>query len=237
MSNAMMIQMHGVTKRFGRFLALSGIDLQLQQGHCLGILGPNGAGKTTLLKILGTMLRPSTGTVSIAGYDAIQEPEKIRPFLGVLSHRTFLYGHLTGLENLQFYGRLFGVPKLVERIYEVLNDVALEAHARQLVRTYSRGMQQRLAIARTLLHQPRLLLLDEPYTGLDRRATSLLQKLLQHALSQRCTIVLSTHDFPRLFELCHEVAIQCQGKIVSRRTMVGLDLHALEQLYLTHVDS
>jgi heme exporter protein A len=237
MSDEMMIQMQGVTKRFGRFLALRGIDLQLQNGHCLAIIGPNGAGKTTLLKILATLVRPSTGTFSIAGYNAIQEIDKIRPLLGVLSHRTFLYGHLTGLENLQFYGRLFGVPKLVERIHAVLGDVALEAHARQLVRTYSRGMQQRLAIARTLLHQPRLLLLDEPYTGLDQRAISLLQRLLHQALSHECTIVLSTHDFPRVLELCHEVAVQHQGKIVCHQTTTGLNLYALEQLYLDHVDA
>ena len=171
-----MVRLGGVIKRFGAMTALRGIDLELQRGHCLGIFGPNGAGKTTLLRILATLVRPSAGTVCIAGYDAVKEAEKVRPLLGVLSHRTFLYSHLTASENLRFYGRMFGIQKLSERIAEVLQVVDLEAHAHQLVRTYSRGMQQRLAIARTILHYPKLLLLDEPYTGLDQHAASRLAR-------------------------------------------------------------
>ena len=193
MSTDVMVQMKGVTKRYGMVAALRGVDLQLERGRCLGLFGPNGAGKTTLLKIVATLTRPSTGTVSIAGHDAVREAERIRPLLGVLSHRTFLYGHLTAFENLQFYGRMFGVKPLVERIYEVLQAVGLEPHARQIVRTYSRGMQQRLAIARVILHHPLLLLLDEPYTGLDQLAAAQLQELLKQLREAERTIIMSTH--------------------------------------------
>jgi len=230
-----MVHLAGVIKRFGPMTALRGIELELQRGRCLGIFGPNGAGKTTLLKILATLIRPSAGRVCIAGHDAVQEAEKVRPLLGVLSHRTFLYGYLTAEENLRFYGRLFGVQRLSERISEVLHVVGLEDHAQQLVRTYSRGMQQRLAIARTILHHPTLLLLDEPYTGLDQQATNRLQALLLQLLSESCTIVMSTHDLHRGLDVCDDIAIQCRGRIVYREPASGMDVHGLEQLYSAYV--
>ena len=230
-----MVHMQGITKRFGKVLALRGIDLQLERGRCLGIFGPNGAGKTTLLKIVATLIRPSTGVLSIAGHDAVREASKIRPLLGVLSHRTFLYGHLTAWENLQFYGRMFGVKPLAERIHEVLQTVGLEAHAKQFVRTYSRGMQQRLAIARTILHHPHLLLLDEPYTGLDQHAIAHVQKLLQHLRAAERTIILSTHNLQRGLELCDDIALQHRGKIMYRSPASELDLRRLEQLYNDHI--
>lgn len=227
--------MKGVTKRYGMVAALRGIDLQLERGRCLGLFGPNGAGKTTLLKVVATLTRPSTGTVSIAGHDAVREAERIRPLLGVLSHRTFLYGHLTAFENLQFYGRMFGVKPLVERVYEVLQAVGLEPHARQMVRTYSRGMQQRLAIARAILHHPLLLLFDEPYTGLDQLAAAHLQELLKQLREAERTIIMSTHNLQRGLELCDDIAIQYQGKIMYRCPAAGLDIRAFEQLYIQHV--
>jgi heme ABC exporter ATP-binding subunit CcmA len=229
-----MVHMEGVTKRFGKVFALRGIDLQLGRGRFLGVFGPNGAGKTTLLKVLATLLRPSTGTITIAGYDIVQEADKVRSMLGVLVHRTFLYGQLTASENLQFYGRMFGVKKLPERILEVLQIVGLETHARQLVRTYSRGMQQRLAIARAILHQPALLLLDEPYTGLDQHASTHLQELLRQLHVAECTIIMSTHDVHRGLELYDDIAIQCRGKIAYYGSTAGIDLHAFEQLYAEH---
>lgn len=230
-----MVHLGGVTKRFGTMTALRGIDLELQRGRFLGIFGPNGAGKTTLLKILATLIRPSSGTICIAGYDAVREAEKVRPLLGVLSHHTFLYSHLTAWENLQFYGRMFGIQKLPERIAEVLQVVDLEAHAHQLVRTYSRGMQQRLAIARTILHYPKILLLDEPFTGLDQDATSRLQGLLLQLRSESCTIVMSTHDLHRGIDLCDEIALQCRGKIVYSGPSLGINEQKLEQLYSIYV--
>jgi heme exporter protein A len=234
-STTIMVHLDGVIKRFGPRTALRGIDLKLKRGSCLGIFGPNGAGKTTLLKILATLTRPSAGIVCIAGYDAVKEAEKVRPLLGVLSHRTFLYGHLTACENLQFYGRMFGIRQLAERITEVLQVVDLIAHAHQLVRTFSRGMQQRLAIARAILHYPTLLLLDEPYTGLDRHAVNCLQELILHLRSEACTIIMSTHDLHRGLDLYDEIAIQCRGKMVYNGPSLGINARGFEQLYSTYV--
>lgn len=235
MRTEVMVHVEGVTKRFGKVLALRGIDLQLGYGRFLGIFGPNGAGKTTLLKILATLTHPSTGTVSIAGHDIVREADKVRPLLGVVSHQTFLYGHLTAFENLQFYGRMFGVKKLPERILEVLQAVGLERDARQVVRTYSRGMQQRLAIARAILHSPALLLLDEPYTSLDQHAAARLQDLLRQLRAATHTIIMSTHDLQRGLELCDDIALQCDGKIVYYGSAWGVDIRAFEQLYVKHV--
>lgn len=231
-----MVQMVGVTKRYGKIMALRGIDLQLARGRCLGVFGPNGAGKTTLLRMLSTLGRPSSGTIVVAGYDVIREAEKVRPLLGVLSHRTFLYGHLSGFENLQFYGRMFGVKSLADRVHEVLEAVRLGQYARQLVRTYSRGMQQRLAIARAILHHPPLLLLDEPYTGLDQQAAQHVQCLLKKLLSSKHTIIVSTHNLQRGLELCDEIAIQSEGRIVHQTSTSGLDVYAFERLYADHVE-
>jgi len=231
-----MVDLKGVIKHFGTITALRGIDVELKRGCCLGIFGPNGAGKTTLLRILATLTQPSAGTVRIAGYDAVKEAEKVRPLLGVLSHRTFLYGHLTAYENLQFYGRMFGLKSLAERIAEVLNTVDLVAYEHQLVRTYSRGMQQRLAIARAILHYPMLLLLDEPYTGLDKHAASRLHDLIVQLQAESCTIIMSTHDLHRGLDLCDEVAIQCRGKIVYRGLALGIDVQEFEQLYSAYVE-
>lgn len=234
-STDMMVHMAGVTKRFGTFAALRGIDLEVRRGNCLGLLGPNGAGKTTLLRILATLTRPSSGTVRIAGHDAMRYASRVRPLLGVLSHRTFLYGHLTAWENLHFYGRMFGITQLPKRIEEVLHLIGLEVQSRQLVRTYSRGMQQRLAIARTILHAPVLLLLDEPYTGLDQQAIARLQAMLLQLRSQGCTIIMSTHDLHRTLTLCDDIAIQRRGKIVCISQASELDAQGLEKIYGAHV--
>lgn len=231
----MMVRLAGVVKRFGTMTALRGIDLELARGQCLSLFGPNGAGKTTLLRILATLTRPSAGTVQIAGYDAVRDAAKVRPLLGVLTHRTFLYGHLTAYENLHFYGRLFGLVHLAERIAEVLHSVDLTDRAQHLVRTYSRGMQQRLAIARAILHQPTLLLLDEPYTGLDLHAADRLYDLLQQLRAQDCTMVMSTHDVQRGLACCDTVAIQCRGRLVYQGAAATVQADDFASLYHTHV--
>ncbi len=236
MSAETMVRLEGVTKRFAHVWALRGIDLELRGGRCLGIFGANGAGKTTLLNILATLTRPSAGQVTIAGYDAVREAEKIRPRLGVLGHRTYLYSDLTARENLQFYGRLFGVPDSPRRGRELLHSVGLDPDSQQRVRTFSRGMQQRLAIARVLLHAPDLLLLDEPYTGLDQHAVGRLQSLLDDLQAAGKTIILSTHDLARGLSVCDEILIQNRGKMVYHHDSASdLDIAGFEQLYAAHV--
>jgi heme ABC exporter ATP-binding subunit CcmA len=236
MSGEMMVRLQGVTKRFAHVWALRGIDLEIRRGRCLGIFGANGAGKTTLLNILATLARPSSGQVTIAGYDAVREADKIRPLLGVLGHRTYLYGDLTASENLQFYGRLFGVPNAHQRSQEWLHRVGLDPDSRQRVRTFSRGMQQRLAIARVLLHEPELLLLDEPYTGLDQNAVGRLQHLLDDLQAAERTIILSTHDLARGLAVCDEILIQSRGKVVYYEAAASdLDITGFEQLYAAHI--
>ena len=236
MSGDIMVRLQGVTKRFAHVWALRGIDLELQRGRCLGIFGANGAGKTTLLNILATLTRPSSGQVTIAGYDAVADAQKIRPLLGVLGHRTYLYGDLTASENLQFYGRLFGLANAYQRSRELLLSVGLDPKSQQRVRTFSRGMQQRLAIARVLLHEPELLLLDEPYTGLDQHAVGRFQSLVDDLQAAKRTIILSTHDLPRGLAVCDEVLIQSRGKIVYYHAAASdLDIAGFEQLYATHI--
>jgi heme ABC exporter ATP-binding subunit CcmA len=236
MSSEMMVRLQGVTKRYAHIWALRGIDLELRRGRCLGIFGANGAGKTTLLHILATLTRPSSGQVMIAGYDAMREAEKIRPLLGVLGHRTYLYGDLTARENLQFYGRLFGVPNRHRRCEDMLHAVGLDSGSTQRVRTFSRGMQQRLAIARVLLHEPQLLLLDEPYTGLDQHAVENLQNLLDDLQAAQRTIILSTHDLARGLAVCDELLIQSRGKVAYyHEAAADLNLLDFEQLYAAHV--
>jgi ABC-type multidrug transport system ATPase subunit len=236
MSGDIMVRLQGVTKRFAHVWALRGIDLELRRGRCLGIFGANGAGKTTLLNILATLTRPSSGQVTIAGYDAVAHAQKIRPLLGVLGHRTYLYGDLTAIENLQFYGRLFGLINAYQRSQEMLLSVGLDPDSQQRVRTFSRGMQQRLAIARVLLHEPELLLLDEPYTGLDQQAVGRFQRLLDDLQAAERTIILSTHDLPRGLAVCDEVLIQSRGKIVYYHAAASdLNITGFEQLYAAHV--
>ncbi len=235
MSHDVMVRLEGVTKRFAHVWALRGVDLELQRGRCLGIFGANGAGKTTLLNILATLTRPTAGQVTIGGYDAVRQADKVRPRLGVLGHRTYLYGDLTASENLQFYGRLFGVANPREQSRERLHSVGLDPDSQQRVRTFSRGMQQRLAIARVLLHEPDLLLLDEPYTGLDQHAVARLQTLLDDFQSDDKTVILSTHDLARGLAVCDEILIQSRGKIVYHNTAPDLEIAAFEQLYANHV--
>ena len=173
-----MIEVRGLVKSFGSKVALEGVDLDVAEGEFLTLVGPNGAGKTTLIRILATLTRPTEGSVRVAGYDLAGQGTGIRRRIGLASHQTLLYGDLSAEENLRFYGRMYEVPDLEERITALLQRVGLEHRRHDLVRTFSRGMQQRLSIARALLHDPAILLLDEPYTGLDQQAAEVLREIV-----------------------------------------------------------
>ncbi|HZM25331.1 MAG TPA: heme ABC exporter ATP-binding protein CcmA, partial [Anaerolineales bacterium] len=189
-----MIIVKKLVKRFGLKTVLRGVDFEVQPGEFVALLGPNGAGKTTFLRILASLSRPSLGEVHIAGYKLPQQAAQVRARLGVVSHLPLLYGDLSAEENLRFYARLYGFTNYQSRITEILEMVGLETRRRDLVRTFSRGMQQRLAIGRAIFHDPDVMLFDEPYTGLDQDASSMLDNVLEVVAAQGRTVVMTSHD-------------------------------------------
>ncbi|RMF85287.1 MAG: heme ABC exporter ATP-binding protein CcmA [Nitrospinota bacterium] len=225
------LRVEGLTKAFGEIKALQGIDLTLRRGEFLTIFGPNGAGKTTLIKILSSLVKPTAGRFTINQYTAREHGEAMRRLIGVISHRTFLYPQLTAYENLAFYGEMYEISALDSRIMQLLGMVGLKHRAHDPVRTFSRGMQQRLSIARALIHDPPLLFLDEPYTGLDPHASELLRDLLLRLHDQERSIILTTHNLSRGLEMCDRVAIQVAGRIVFSAPKSEIDLETFPQLY------
>jgi heme exporter protein A len=207
----------GLRREFGGIPVLAGIDLTVAAGELVVLLGANGAGKTTLLRVLATLLRPSGGTLRLFGEDASRHPPAARRRVGHVGHESACYPDLTGRENLRFYAELHGVPDPESRITELLRWAGLEEAARRAVRVYSRGMVQRLALARALLHGPELLLLDEPFSGLDPSASARLQSLLAELRRSGHAIVLSTHDVERVAAIATRVAILHRGRIAWTR--------------------
>lgn len=208
-----MINVHGLTKSFGPRAALAGVSLTVEVGEFVTLVGPNGAGKTTLLRILATLARPTSGTVQIAGLDPLKNGEQARRQIGFLSHRTLLYDDLTAEQNLRFYARMYDLNDET-RITSLLERVGLAARRRDLVRTFSRGMQQRLSVARAVLHRPQVLLLDEPYTGLDPNAAQVLTGLLTGLAEDGCTVLLTTHNLERGLALGQRVVVLSRGRVV-----------------------
>jgi len=230
-SEARAIEIQGLTKSFGNHLALRGIDLEVRQGESIVIFGPNGAGKTTLIKVLATIMNPSSGRVLVNGLNLKNNAEEVRRRIGVVTHQTFLYSNLTAYENLEFYSRMYDVPKCKERIYEVAAMVGMTSRLHDRVGTLSRGMQQRLSIARSLLHKPAIMLLDEPEMGLDQEAISMLWKALQTEGEGKRTIILTTHNLERGLELGDRLLILDKGKIVYEGPGQVLDLAGLREVY------
>ena len=210
-----MITVKKLVKRFGLKSVLRGLDFEVQPGEFVALLGPNGAGKTTFLRVLASLSRPSLGHVKVAGFRLPDEAAAVRARLGVVSHLPLLYGDLTAEENLRFYGRMYNIANMETRITEVLEMVGLENRRRDLVRTYSRGMQQRLAIGRAVLHDPDVVLFDEPYTGLDQDASSMLDDVLKAVAAKGRTVVMTSHDLARAEELGTRFDILSRGVIAA----------------------
>ncbi|MBT7289984.1 MAG: ABC transporter ATP-binding protein [Chloroflexi bacterium] len=225
------IEAEGVTKSFGHHLVLRGIDLKLKRGEFLTIFGRNGAGKTTFLKILATLLRPSFGSVYMAGLDLSKNSMDIRRKIGVVSHQTFLYDELTAYENIKFYGKMYDVPKLDERARELIAKVGLASCIHEKVNTFSRGMQQRLTIARAMVHNPSILLLDEPETGLDQYASAMLQDLLTTFEAEKRTVVMTSHSLERGLQMGNRVVILSEGKIACDVASKDMSVSGLQELY------
>ena len=205
------IEAHNLQKTFAWTPVLNSITCCIRPGAAVGIFGPNGAGKTTLLRLFATLLRPTAGTLTLFGVDPLDPA--IRRKIGFLGHDSFLYPDLTPEENLTFYGKAYGLPNLADRINERLEQVGLQDWRTTPVRHFSRGMEQRLGLARSLLHEPGLLLLDEPYTGLDTQAVAILDDTLTNAKARGKTVVLTSHDFDQSRQLLSQAIMLHRGQI------------------------
>ena len=226
-----MIEIKGLIKAFGSRLVLRGITLHVDAGEFVTLVGPNGAGKTTLIRILATLSRPSAGRVLLGGCDLNEDPMVVRRMIGLVSHRTLLYDDLSGEQNLLFYAQLYDVARPKTRAEELLRQVGLWGRQHDPVSTYSRGMQQRLAIARALLHNPPVLLLDEPDAGLDRQAAATLGALLRQTdLGQR-TVLMTTHNLEYAAAWGERVAILVNGQIAFQTNRSETDLTTLRAQY------
>lgn len=226
-----MIDVRKLVKRFGLKTVLRGLDFHVEPGEFVALLGPNGAGKTTFLRVLASLSRPSLGHVSIAGHTLPDHAAEVRRRLGVVSHLPLLYADLTAEENLRFYGRMYALPNLDARISTVLDLVGLSSRRRDLVRTFSRGMQQRLAIGRAVLHDPEVILFDEPYTGLDQDASAMLDDVLRSVAGLGRTVVMTSHDLARAEDLASRFDVLSRGVIAASTTREGLGSSNLLAFY------
>ncbi len=226
-----MIDVHHLVKRFGPKVVLRNLEFHVEPGEFVALLGPNGAGKTTFLRILASLSRPTLGEVRIADHYLPGQAGAVRQRLGVVSHQPILYGELTAEENLRFFGQMYHVSSLNQRISEILELVGLASRRRDLVRTFSRGMAQRLSIGRAVLHDPEVLLLDEPYTGLDQDACDMLDGVLRLVTSRGRTVVMTSHDLVRTAELASRFDVLSRGAILSSRQRQSLPQDGLLTFY------
>ncbi len=211
-----MIQAKGLTKIYGTRYALRGVDLEAEAGEILGVFGPNGAGKSTLVRILAGQAKPSSGSVTLCGHPLATEAAQARACTGVVGHLTYLYDDLTAVENLRFFARMFGLHLKESELLERLSRVGLRGREHEPVRHFSRGMQQRLALARATLHNPRVLILDEPYTGLDRQASLFLDNLVRDFAREGGTVLLVTHDVDHGLNIATRVLLLISGRVVAQ---------------------
>ncbi len=233
--SSVLLKARGITKTFGHVTVLKGVNFELKQGEFVTLLGPNGAGKTTLLRILAMLARPTSGEIEVAGIPLKEAKPSIRSLVGVISHLTYLYEDLTARENLRFYGQLYGLDKvaLEQRVAELLAKVGLERRADQRVRVFSRGMQQRLALARAVLHRPPILLLDEPDTGLDRQAAEMLSQILAEPTAEGIerSVLMTTHNLERGLAMSNRLVVLAGGRIVREAASADLDPARLQSWY------
>ena len=225
-----------LVRTFGGIRAVDGVSFRLDQGLLLSVFGPNGAGKTTLLRMLAGVMRPTSGQIRVAGQTARVPDREWRRRVGVVSHESFLHGHLSVEENLLFYGRLFCLPDLRERVAERLMAMDLKDREKVPVGELSRGFKQRVALARALLHDPDVVLLDEPYTGLDAYAATLLREERRSLKDGQRTVVLVTHNLAEGLELADLVAIQVRGRFVALEDRGDFNVNRFEAFYRSIVE-
>jgi len=235
-----MLQLKGVVKRYGKFTAVAGIDLEVRRGDIFGFLGPNGAGKTTTIRMVAGVLRPSEGRIMVDGDDLLEHPARAKSKVGYVPDRPFLYEKLSGGEFLRFVSGLWGKegPDAEARADRLLELFQLAPWKNELIESYSHGMRQKLLISSALIHQPQLIVVDEPMVGLDPRSARILKDLLRAFVGQGGTVFLSTHTLEVAEALCDRIAIISQGRIIALGTMEELRAQAhaggahLEEIFL-----
>jgi len=216
------LELSRLCKTYGRARAVEGVSCQVASGEAVALLGPNGAGKTTLLKLCSTLLRPTSGSLRLAGFDAGDQGSEVRRRVALLGHDAYLYPDLSAFENLTFYARLYGIGDAARRIDEVAERLKLRGFAHRPVRTFSRGMLQRCALARVLLQQPSVLLLDEPFTGLDLEARANLNAALEELHRGGTTLVMTTHDLDEALRLCTSALVLRHGRLLWHGALRGI---------------
>jgi heme ABC exporter ATP-binding subunit CcmA len=231
MADGSLIEVRGATKRFDRKPVLRGVDLAVDGGEVVALLGANGAGKTTLMRIVSGLSKPDRGDVLLGGATFATGGHELRRYIGLVSHTPLLYDNLSAEENLAFFARLYDLQDPAARIEWVLEAVDLWPRRRDLVRTYSRGMTQRLAIARAILHDPPVLLLDEPDTGLDQESADLLHGLIRRLGAANRAVLLTTHNLNRARDWSDRVCLLIDGKIGYSGATSGMSGDDLQALY------
>ena len=224
------VEAAGLSKAFGTRKAVDDVSFDLPEGAFLSIFGPNGAGKTTLLRLLSTLARPTSGSARICGIDLKEKPDEARGLIGLISHQPMLYPDLTAEENLLFYAELYGVADPKARVSELLEAVGLSHRRLDAVRTFSRGMTQRVSIARALVHDPKVVFLDEPYSGLDPHAVDIFDSLIESVRGDR-TFVMVSHDLAKGFAMCTHALVLARGRIVTFAARDELDFDEFAKLY------
>jgi len=228
------IKISGLSKHFGPETALDGVDISLQPGEFLTVFGPNGSGKTTMMRIIASLSRPSTGSVELFGEDIRRAPAHARQRIGFVTHRSLLYSSLSGFQNVHFFARMFGVDNAADRTHEILSVMGLEHRMDDEVFTYSRGLEQRCAIARALVHRPDVLLLDEPFSGLDPDATARLQNLLAEPEGLSRTVILTSHDLTHGVTHADRVAILTRGRLAFTAPAEQIAAGTMPEIYREH---
>jgi len=224
-----MLEASALTRRFGARVALDRLDLTVAKGEAIAIFGPNGAGKSTLCRLLTSTLKPTSGSIRVAGQDPRRQELAVKRMFGVVSHHTFLYDGLSARENLLFFARLSGVRQPAARVEELLRTVGLPDRGDDAVRGFSRGMQQRVALARALLHEPEILLLDEPFTGLDPQATRWLTTTIAELHGGGTTILMVTHDPARGLSLTDRWILLSRGRLTASGDSAATSREMLEE--------
>lgn len=229
-----LIEIKSLHKRYGRRRVLKGIDLAIPEGAAVALLGNNGAGKTTLMRLISGLATPDKGEIRLGGALFKDAGNELRRYVGLVSHTPFVYENLTALENLHFFAQLYDLHEADERIESLLNAVDLWTRRHDLARTYSRGMLQRLAIARSVLHDPPVLLLDEPDTGLDQVSIELLRELIQMLGQSQRAILFSTHNLENALAWSDYVCLLANGTIISYQPVGEHTVESLREYYNEH---